>query len=259
MSNLKARLKNGESVTGTMITMVEHPDIAKIVKVSGFDYMVIDNEHGTFDYSTVARICSVAKVIDMPTIIRIPEPRREMVLKYMDMGADGVMLPNCENAEMAKLVVEFAKYAPMGKRGVSMLRGHAGYATPPSVPEYMREANEQTVIMCQIESPAGVDNSGVILDVDGVDACFIGPNDLSQSYGLIGQITHPTVTGAIEKVIEAASARGKFSGIHLSGSPDALKPWMEKGMKMNLWSNDIALMMSSAREGLAKLRGCAVK
>jgi len=255
MSNLKTRLKNGGQIIGTMVTMVDHADIAKVMKACGFDYMVIDNEHGTFDYSVAARICSVARAIDMPAIIRIPEARREIVLKYMDMGADGIMLPNCESAETAKLLVELAKYAPAGNRGVSMLRGHTGYMTPASVTEYMQAANEQTLIMCQIESPSGVDNAGAILDVEGVDACFIGPNDLSQSYGLMGQFTHPTVTGAIEKVIEAARARGKFSGIHLSGSPDTLKPWMEKGMTLNLWSNDIALMMGSAREGLAKLRG----
>jgi len=255
MNNLKARLKNGESIIGTMVTLVDHPDIAKILKVCGFDFMVIDNEHGTFDYGTVARICSVTKANGMPTVIRIPEPRREIVLKYMDMGATGLMLPNCENAEMAKLLVEFSKYAPMGNRGVSLLRGHSEYSAPASATEYMQKANDETIIMCQIESPAGVDNAGAILDVDGIDACFIGPNDLSQSYGLMGQFAHPTVVGAIEKVAEAARTRGKFSGIHFAGSPDLLKPWMEKGMTLNLWSTDITLMMNSAREGLAKLRG----
>ena len=255
MSNLKARLKNGEFITGTMISVVDHPDIAKIIKVCGFDLMIIDNEHGTFDYGAAARICSVSKAIDLPTIVRIPEPRREIVLKYMEMGADGVLLPNCESVEAAKLLVEYSKYAPMGNRGVSLLRGHTGYVTPASATEYMQKANDETIIMCQIESPIGVDNVGAILDVDGVDACFIGPNDLSQSYGLMGQFTHPTVVGAIEKVAEAAKARGKFSGIHFTGSPDLLKPWMAKGMTLNLWSNDITMMMNSAREGLAKLRG----
>ena len=254
MSNLKARLRNGEFITGTMVTLVDHPDIAKIIKVCGFDFMVIDNEHGAFDYGVVARMCSVTKAIDFPTVIRIPEPRREIVLKYMEMGADGVLLPNCENAETAKLLVEFSKYAPMGNRGVSLLRGHNSYIAPSSAAEYMKKANDETIIMCQIESPVGVDNVASILDVDGVDACFIGPNDLSQSYGLMGQFTHPTVVGAIEKVAAAAKARGKFSGIHFIGSPDMLKPWMGKGMTLNLWSNDVTMMMNSAKDGLAKLR-----
>ena len=254
MSNLKARLKSGEFITGTMITLVENPDIIKILKIAGFDFVIIDNEHGSFDYGVVARMCSVAKAIDFPAIIRIPEPRREIVLKYMEMGADGILLPNCENAETAKMLVEFSKYAPMGNRGVSLLRGHNSYLAPASATEYMRKANEETIIMCQIESPVGVENAASMLDVDGVDACFIGPNDLSQSFGLMGQFSHPAVTGAMDKVVAAAKAKGKFSGVHFSGSPDMLKPWMEKGMTLNLWANDIIMMMNNAREGLGKIR-----
>ena len=254
MGCLKNRLKNGESIIGTMITLIENPDIAKIIKLSGFDFMIIDNEHGYFDYGVVARICSVARAIDFTTIIRIPEPRREIVLKYMEMGADGILLPNCENATTARLLIEYSKYAPMGNRGVSLMRGHTGFVVPTSATEYMQKANDETIIMCQIESPAGVDNVESILDVEGVDACFIGPNDLSQSYGLMGQFTHPTVVAAMDKVTTAAKAKGKFSGVHFSGSPDMLKPWMEKGMTLNLWSNDVTMMMNYAKEGLAKLK-----
>ncbi len=173
----------------------------------------------------------------------------------MEMGADGLMLPNCETAKQAKKLVECAKYYPMGNRGVSLLRGHTGYEKIPSATEYMEKANNETVLMCQIESPAGVGNIGEILDLDGVDAAFIGPNDLSQSYVLMGQFNHPTVVSAIETVIEAAKQRGKFSGIHMTGAPSSVKAWMEKGMTLNLWSNDITMMMNHAREGLAQLKG----
>ena len=119
----------------------------------------------------------------------------------------------------------------------------------------MKRANEQALLMCQIESPRGVDNIDAILDVEGIYAAFIGPNDLSQSYGLMGQFDHPTVVGAIEKVIAAAKRRGKHSGIHLTGAPEALKKWIAKGMNLNLWSNDLNLMMSKAAEGLKVLQG----
>ena len=253
MSSLKVRLKNGESIIGTMITVMDHPDIVKIMKVAGFDFVIIDNEHGSFDYSTVDRMCSVAKAIDFPAVIRIPEARREIILKYMDMGAGGVMLPNCDNAEMAKLVVEFSKYAPLGNRGVAMLRGHSGFVAPVSAVEYMQKANDETIVMCQIESQEGVKNVASILDVDGVDACFIGPNDLSQSYGQMGKFDHPTVVEAIDKVMSAAKAKGKFSGIHFPNA-DMLKPWMEKGMTLNLCSNEVSMMINSGRDALAKLR-----
>ena len=254
MGNLKARLKKGESIIGTMISLVENPDIAKIIKLCGFDYMIIDNEHGCYDYSTIARICSVSKAIDFSTLVRIPEPRREIVLKYMDMGADGLLLPNCEDADSARLLVEYSKYAPMGNRGVALRRGHTGFDTPASPEEYMNKANDETILMCQIESPKGVDIIEAILDINGIDAAFVGPNDLSHSYGLMGQFDHPVIVGAMEKVLAAAKSRGKFSGVHFSGSPGMLKPWMEKGMTLNLWSNEIAMIMSNAREGLTELK-----
>lgn len=255
MSCIKQRLKNGESLIGTLISIVEHADTAKIIKASGFDYMLIDNEHGAFDYSALANMCTVSKAIGFPAIIRIPEPNRECILKYMDMGAAGLMIPNCESAETAKKVVQYSKYAPLGNRGLSFARTHSDYVAPVSAEEYMRQTNEQTIILCQIESPVGVENVNEILSVDGVDVCFVGPYDLSQSYNLLGQFTHPTITGAIEKVVEAAKAKNKFSGIYFSGSTDLMKHWMEKGMTLNLWSNEVSLLIASSKEALLKLRG----
>ena len=255
MSNIKQRLKNNESIVGTMITVFDNPDIVKILKVCGFDLFMIDCEHGSYDYSNAAALLGMGRAIGMPGFVRIPEARREVVLKFMEMGAIGLMLPNCDTVEQAKALVEYSKYAPLGNRGVSMLRGHNGYAPVPSAVEYMQKANEETVIMCQIESPIGVKNVGDMLDLEGVDAAFIGPNDLSQSYGLMGQFDHPTVVGAIESVIAAAKARGKFSGIHITSAPKNLQAWIDKGMSLNLWSNDITMMMNNAREGLAQLKG----
>jgi len=196
----------------------------------------------------------MARAVDIAGFVRIPEAKREVILKYMEMGADGIMLPNCDTVEQAKLLVEYAKYAPLGNRGVSLLRAHSGYTPGSSPTDYMQKANDETVIMCQIESPAGVANVSAMLDLEGIDAAFIGPNDLSQSYGLMGQFSHPTVVGAIECVIAAAKARGKFSGIHITGPTANLKAWMDKGMTLNLWSNDITMMMNSAHEGLAQLK-----
>lgn len=255
MSGVKDDLKNGKSVIGTMVTMVDNPDIVKIMKVCGFDLVVIDNEHGYMDYSITAKLLGMARALNYPVLVRVPESRREIILKYMDMGAYGFLLPNCETAEAARSLVEYSMYAPLGNRGVSLMRAHADYVRPASAVEYMKRANGQALLMCQIESPTGVENIDAILDVEGIDAAFIGPNDLSHSYGLMGQFDHPTVVGAIDRVAAAAKKRGKYSGIHLTGATEALRKWMAKGMTLNLWSNDLNLMMSKASEGLKELRG----
>ncbi|MDK2800994.1 MAG: hypothetical protein PWP27_2627 [Clostridiales bacterium] len=251
--DLKERLKKGEAVIGTMVTVFDNPDIIKMLKVCGFDLFIVDCEHGYFDYSKVAGMMGVAKEIGIAGLVRIPEVRREVVLKYMEMGAAGFLLPNTETVEQAQALVEYSKYYPMGNRGVSLLRAHTGYEKVPSAVEYMKKANEETILMIQIESPKGVENIDDLLAVDGVDAAFIGPNDLSQSMGIMGQTDNPKFIEAVDKVIAAAKSKNKFSGIHLM-STAALQPWIEKGMTLNLWANDVVMLMNSAREGLAQLK-----
>jgi 2-dehydro-3-deoxyglucarate aldolase/4-hydroxy-2-oxoheptanedioate aldolase len=252
-NSLKLRLKNGESVMGTMITVFNNPEIAKILKVCGFDYFIIDCEHGAYNYSSVANILAIAREAGIPGIVRIPEVKREVVLKYMEMGAAGLLLPSTETVEQAQLLVQYAKYAPLGNRGVSLLRPHTGFEKVDNAVEYMKRANEETVLMVQIESPEGVKNVGKMLDIEGIDAAFMGPNDLSQSMGILGQFDHPDFIAAVDHVIMSAKQRGKFSGTHLT-SADAILPWMAKGMTLNLWSNDVVHMMTGAKAGLAKLQ-----
>ncbi|WP_378951549.1 HpcH/HpaI aldolase/citrate lyase family protein [Pelosinus sp. sgz500959] len=252
-NNLKVRLKNGENIMGTMITVFDSPEIAKILKVCGFDYFIIDCEHGAYNYSSVATILAVAREAGIPGIVRIPEIKREVVLKYMEMGAAGLLLPNTETAEQAQLLVEYSKYAPLGNRGVSLLRPHTGFENVGNAVEYMKKANKETVLMVQIESLKGVENVGKMLDIEGIDAAFMGPNDLSQSMGILGQFDHPDFIAAIDHVILSAKQRGKYSGTHLT-SADAILSWMDKGMSLNLWSNDVVHLMNGAKAGLAKLK-----
>ncbi|RJR38327.1 MAG: hypothetical protein C4576_22455 [Desulfobacteraceae bacterium] len=253
MWNLKERLKRGESVLGTMVIALDSPEIAKILKVSGFDFFIVDAEHGTMDYGAVAGILTVARETGITPMVRIPEVRREVVLKYMEMGARGLLLPNAESVEQAKAMVEYSKYYPMGNRGVSLFRPHTGFEKVENALEYMGRRNEENILMLQIESPAGVENVERMLDVEGIDAAFIGPNDLSQSMGIMGQTSHPDFIAAVDKVIAAAKRRKKFSGVHMMSS-DALQPWIQKGMTLNLWSNEVLLMMERAREGLSRIR-----
>ncbi len=256
-NSLKARLKQGERVLGTMITVFDNPEIAKVVKVCGFDCFIVDCEHGNFDYGAVANILAMAREIGIAGIVRVPEARREPILKYMEMGAAGLLLPNTDTPEQARALVDYSKYLPMGKRGVSLLRPHTGFEKIEDSAEYMREANADTLLMVQIESPLSVQHVEAILDVDGIDAAFIGPNDLTQNMGIFGQYTHSDYIGALDRVIEAARRRGKFSGIHLT-SGTALKPWIEKGMTLNLCGNEVLLMMKAAEQIVAEVNSFPV-
>lgn len=253
MNSLKNTLQQGKPITGTMITLFDNPDLIRILKECGFDFFILDCEHGYFDYGKAAGLFAMAREAGLPGLVRIPEVRREHVLKYMEMGSKGFLLPGSETVEQAKALVEYAKYYPLGSRGVSLLRAHTGYAQPSSAKEYMEKANAECLLILQIESVKGVENIDSLLDIEGVDAAFIGPNDLTQSMGIMGQTDHPLYMDAVHKVIAAAKARGKYSGIHLM-SAEALKPWLEKGMTLNLWANDVVMLMNAAREGLKKVK-----
>lgn len=253
MVSLKTKLKNGESIIGTMVSLFERPQIACIVKSAGFDFFIIDCEHGPFDYSKLAGILMLAKEAGIPALVRVPEPRREVILKCMEMGARGLLLPNTETVEQAKTLVNCSKYAPMGNRGVALMREHTSFCKPDNVVEYMKETNEETMLMIQIESPKGLENLSDIMDVEGIDIAFIGPADLSQSMGIMGQMDNPIFISALEKIIETADSKGKYSGIHLMDQ-EKLKFWMNKGMKCNMYSSDVNLMVAAAKDGLKKLR-----
>jgi 2-dehydro-3-deoxyglucarate aldolase/4-hydroxy-2-oxoheptanedioate aldolase len=252
-NTLKERLLKGERLLGTMFSLFDHPELAKIIKVCGFDYFIIDCEHGNFDYTSVARILTVAREAGISGVVRIPDAKREVVLKYMDMGAVGLLLPNTETVEQARALVEYAKYAPLGNRGVQLFRGHTGFEKIASPVEYMKRKNDETILIIQIESPTGLGNIDDLMAVEGIDAAFIGPNDLSQSMGLMGQFEHPDFIAALDKVIAAAKKANKFSGAHFQVA-GALAPWIAKGMTLNLWANEAVMMMNGAKEGLAVLK-----
>lgn len=252
MSSLKERLRQGEQLLGTMVTTFASPDLAKILQGCGFDYFIIDCEHGSFTTREAANLIAVARGIGMPALVRIPEMRREHALKFMEMGASGLLLPNTESAVQARMLVDCAKYAPLGHRGVSLSRPHTDFKKV-NGPEYMRAANEETILMCQIESRQGVEHVEEIMAVEGIDVGFIGPNDMTQDYGILNQFDHPAIVAAFERVIAAAKANGKWSGVHF-GASAPLKPWLSRGMQMNLWNSDNGLLALGAAQ-LAELRG----
>ncbi len=238
-----------------MVTTFDHIQISKFLKRGGFDYFIVDCEHGSLDYTSVSHLIAMARQIEMPVIVRIPEVKREVVLKYMEMGATGLLLPSTESVEQARLLVEYSKYAPLGNRGVSLLRAHAGYDPVGDPVSYMRHTNEETILMVQIESKRASENCSDILAVEGIDAAFVGPGDLSQSMGIFGKTDHPEFIVAVDRVIDAAKKQGKQSGIHLMNpNSESLLPWIAKGMTLNLWANEIVLLMSAAEKGIARLK-----
>lgn len=245
MNSFKTKIGTGEVLLGTMLSEITTPNIARVLAAGGFTYLLVDCEHGYFDYSQAAAIVGICNGISLPVIIRIPKIDRECVTKYMDMGADGLLVPMTGTAADIRRVVEYAKYAPLGKRGISTTRAHTNY-NPPPLAQYTQEANARTLIFAQIETREGVANSGEIAAVEGVDALLIGPNDLAADLGTPGNFATPEMERSIETVIASAREAGKQSGIIASKIP-FLQHCRDKGMTLFSCNSEVGMVMMGAK------------
>lgn len=252
LNSLKTKIESGETVLGTMLSEISTPNVARILSAAGFECLIIDCEHGYFDYSQTAAVIGICNGIRLPVIVRIPKIDRGCVTKYMDMGADGLLVPMTGTAEDIRRVVEYAKYAPLGRRGISTMRAHTNY-NPPPLSQYTREANARTIVFAQIETREGVANSSAIAAVEGVDALLIGPNDLAMDLGAPGNFATPEMADCIGTVIASAKAAGKRSGIIASKIP-FLQSCGDRGMTLFSCNSEVGMMMLGAKEIVGQFR-----
>lgn len=196
--------------SGVMLSEMEFANYPVIFKKCGLDFMIIDNEHGAFDFSAVSRLLMNSKLVGFHSIVRLGSNSRENITKFADAGAEGFLLPMTNRGADIEKVVEYAKYLPIGKRGISTTRAHTLYH-PPALKDYMQSANENMKVYAQIETQAGVEHICEIINIAGVDGVFIGPNDLSADLGCIGDIE--PVCRCIEQVAGEVKKAGKVWGI----------------------------------------------
>lgn len=223
---------------GIMLSELASGSLPVLFRAAGLDFFILDCEHGGFDYGAVSRIVLSARLCGIMCIIRIADNSRKDIQKFMDMGAEGLLLPMTNEAQDIAQVVRYAKYRPVGGRGISTMRAHTLYAPPP-IAEYVREANAHTRVYAQIETRRGVQNIAQILSVAGVDGCFVGPNDLSDDLGCLGQAHAQPVLDVISRVGKAAAQQGRQAGIitsdaaYLSAAKGAGFSLFCKGSELN--------------------------
>ncbi len=236
-------LREGKKIVGTMVRMIRNSSVAQIASAADLDFIMFDMEHGTYSIETFADIAKVAKSIGLGIFVRVPELSRGYVSRIMDAGADGVMVPMISSGEEAQALANWAKYSPIGNRGfgsscVQNSYGNIGVDTI----TFMKNRNEETLAIAQIETKEAIDNIDAIAEVKGIDVLLIGPNDLAISLGVPGDVMGGAVQAAIEKVVIAAEKNGKVFAMH---SGDALlDKWVPRGMKMIMNSLDLSVLQS---------------
>jgi len=207
---LRDALRAGKAVSGCTISL-DAPELVEILGLLGFDFVFLDAEHGPLSERDVMHMIMAADAVGMASLVRVPSNEPSVILRYMDVGAAGIFVPDVESREQALRAVSAIKYVPFGERGLSTTRS-AWYGQKMPLGQYTKYANDKSVVICQIESKKGVENAEEILSVDMLDGILIGTTDLSNSLGVAGQRNSPAVDEAVKSVVALARAAGKPYG-----------------------------------------------
>ncbi len=250
---VKHALREGDTALGTMVFEFATPGIARIVASAGADFVVFDQEHSGWGIDTIRMLMATALAADVVPLVRVPATQYHFISRPLDVGASGIMVPMVETAEQARLVVSSAKYPPLGNRGAAFGIAHDDYEAAEDAISGMRNANDQTLLIAQIETRRGTDNVDEIAAVEGLDVLWIGHNDLTNSMGIPGRFDHPDYLRAIDRFLEACRRHGKAPGIMSTGVDEA-RAQLDQGFRCVAYWGDIWLYARALRQGLAAIR-----
>jgi len=248
-NRVKQLLRSGKPALGSWVT-IGHPDVAEVMANMGFDWLVFDNEHAPLSTETTQLLIQAMSSTETVPLVRVPWNDMVEIKRALDIGAYGVVIPWVNSKEEALYAVQACKYPPAGLRGVGPRRA-SRYGL--DIKEYLQRANDEILVVVQIETQQAVDRIDEILSVEGMDAFFIGPYDLSASLGYLGQPDHPKALETFYRLLDAAKGTGVASGIHASNLQLA-QDYVEKGFQFVALNDDIGLLTRGCREILDGVR-----
>jgi 2-keto-3-deoxy-L-rhamnonate aldolase RhmA len=254
-SRVLEKLRAGEFVRTIGVSRVRDPWIAEVIGKLGFDVIWLDMEHRSFGQEIVDAMSLACRATGIDLMVRILKDGYMAPMRALEGGANGIMVPHCRSVAEARQWVEWARFPPLGRRGFDGAGADADYFLTPPL-EHLRHANEQTFLTLQIEDVEAVECVEEIAAIEGVDLLFIGPADISISYGVPMQIDHPKVQGAIDRVAAACEKHGKWWGMP-TGTPEAAQKLIDRGARMITCTGDHGLLVNGlvdARKRFADLR-----
>jgi 4-hydroxy-2-oxoheptanedioate aldolase len=221
---------------------IPSPFSAELMGRCGFDWVCIDTQHGVIGYDQMMPMLEALSITATPAFVRVPWNQPDHIMKALDAGAQGVIVPMVSTVEDAEAAVAAAKYPPMGMRSWGPIR--AAFDVPDYSPE---TANRRTIVAVMIETPGGVENLDAILAVPGVDAVYVGPSDLALGHGMVPTLapTEPEHVKLIETIVDRCREHGVVAGIHCD-SVETVRRWHGRGYGMFTVGSDAALMRGAA-------------
>jgi 2-keto-3-deoxy-L-rhamnonate aldolase RhmA len=247
---VKQKLRNGETVFGAFVS-IPSPDIVEIVALAGFDFALLDAEHGRISPDDAYPMILAAEARDIPALVRVGENDRQVILKFLDLGASGVMIPQTHTPELVREAVGAMRYAPDGIRGLAGGRTF-DYGAGAPMPSLIPAINDRVLSIIQFEHIDALPHVDAILETPGLDVFFVGPSDLGQSMGYGGQYGQPEVERVIQEVADKAKGRDVALAI-VAPDAETANRRIAQGFQM-IVPNVPGLLMSASRNFLNAIK-----
>lgn len=252
-NTLKQKLAAGVQPIGTFFDTAS-VSLMECLGRTGLDFAIIDNEHSPIEAETTAALVRAAELSGICPLARVREISRPAVLKLLDVGVQGLIVPNVKTLEQVQELVNYAKYYPIGQRGFCPSRKDGwGFDGLGSVPDTMAHFNAETLIIPQCETVGALESIEAIASLEGVDGIFVGPFDLSISMGMPGDFTNPVFQTAIDRIIKACREAGKWC-IFFTGTVEGIAAGFERGFDGMAYSLDAAIFIEALKERVEKAR-----
>lgn len=234
-SRLLEKLKAGKRVFGTW-SMTGSATVVEVIGITGLDFVILDMEHGSMSFETVENLVRAAECTNCQPIVRVADAGEATILRALETGSQGIMVPHISTAEEARRIVSACRYAPEGSRGLSPYTRSHGYSHE-NIAESLQKNNENTFVGILVEGEEGIRNIESIADVQGLDLIYTGIYDISQSIGLSGQLNHPKVMEIQKKCVRAVKEKGVAAG-SFARDKDYMEILMENGYDFIAYSAD---------------------
>jgi 2-dehydro-3-deoxyglucarate aldolase/4-hydroxy-2-oxoheptanedioate aldolase len=251
-NQVKRTLAANESSLGTMIFEFNTPGIGRIAARAGAEFVIYDMEHTGWSIESIRMLLATSRAAETVPLVRVPATQYHLLARPLDAGAMGLMVPMVESEDQARLIVRSAKYPPDGARGAAFALAHDDYEAGDIVAK-MRSANDEQLLIAQIESVAGVEQCERIAAVPGIDVLWIGHFDLTASLGIPGQFGHPTYVHAVDRVLAACHRHGKAAGI-MAADVETARAAMGQGFRIVAYGGDLWIYGAALKQGLDAVR-----
>jgi 2-dehydro-3-deoxyglucarate aldolase/4-hydroxy-2-oxoheptanedioate aldolase len=251
-NKVKRTLRQGGVALGTMVFEFNTTGIARLTAAAGADFVVFDMEHTGWSVETIRSLMAVSVGASLAPFVRVPATEYHFLARVLDVGAMGIMVPMVQDADQARRIVQAAKYPPVGRRGAAFSVAHDDYADGDII-QKMRSADEEILLIAQIETAQGVENVEEIAALDGIDVLWIGHFDLTNSLGIPGQFTHPDYRRSVDRVLAACRRHGKAPGFMVASAEQGKEALAQGFRCLSYWA-DLLLYRQALGDGIRALR-----